>query len=325
MPVFDMPLEELQTYSPSVPVPEDFDEFWQETLRESDTFALEVSMEQVDTGLKAVRSWDVVFAGFGGHPIRAWLHLPATAGDPRSLPAVVQYHGYGGGRGLSHESILWAAAGYAHLVCDTRGQGSGWSTGDTPDPLGSGPAHPGFMTRGILDPRTYYYRRVFVDALRAVEVIRGHAEVDPARVAVTGASQGGGISLAVAGLKAEIAAVMPDVPFLCNFPRALQITDKDPYTEVVRYLQVHRDHREQALRTLSYFDGVNFSKRANTPALFSVALMDEICPPSTVYSAYNTYGGVKEIAVYHYNDHEGGEAFQQAKQLEWLAARLMAD
>ena len=54
---------------------------------------------------------------------------------------------------------------------DTRGQGSAWSKGDTPDPESDGgnPQYPGFMTRGVLDPKTYYYRRVFTDAVRAVE------------------------------------------------------------------------------------------------------------------------------------------------------------
>ena len=46
--------------------------------------------------------------------------------------------------------------------------------------------------------------------------------------------------------------------------------------------------------------------------------MDETCPPSTVYAAFNAYGGPKEICVYHYNDHEGGGAFHQVRQLAWL-------
>ncbi|WP_443051296.1 acetylxylan esterase [Streptomyces sp. NBC_00190] len=73
-----------------------------------------------------------------------------------SLPCVVEYVGYNAGRGLPHEWLLWAAAGYAHFVMDNRGQGSGWRTGDTPDNgAGGEPSHPGFMTQGVLDPKDY--------------------------------------------------------------------------------------------------------------------------------------------------------------------------
>jgi cephalosporin-C deacetylase len=237
---------------------------------------------------------------------------------------VVEYIGYGGGRGLAHERILWAAAGYAHVVMDTRGQGSTWSVSDTPDPDPVGaPAHPGSMTRGILDPITYYYRRVFTDAVRAVEAARSHEAVDPDRVAVTGASQGGGISLAVAGLVDDLVAVAPDVPFLCDFPRAIAISDSDPYGEIVRYLKAHRDHVGSVQRTLAYFDGAVLGRRANAPALFSVGLMDETCPPSTVFAAFNHYGGPKEIREYPFNDHEGGEGFHDLAKLRWLRDRLL--
>ena len=265
----------------------------------------------------------MTFAGYGGSRIRAWLHLPA--GAEGRLPAVVEYVGYGGGRGLAHERLLFALAGYAHLVMDTRGQGSTWSVSDTPDPDDPGaPAHPGFMTRGILDPATYYYRRVFTDAVRAVEAVRSHPSVDPRRVAVTGGSQGGGIALGVAGLVPDLAAVVPDVPFLCDFPRATTLIDADPYGEIARYLKAHRDHTEQVARTLDYFDGVNLGARATAPALFSVALMDQVCPPSTVYAAYNRYGGPKEIREYPFNDHEGGAGFHERTKLAWLAERLVS-
>ncbi len=169
------------------------------TLADARAHDLAATFEPVDNHLSVISTLDVTYAGFGGSPVRAWLHLPADRPGP--LPAVVEYLGYGGGRGLAHERVLWAAAGYAHLVMDTRGQGSTWAVGDTPDPDAAGaPFHPGFMTQGILDPATYYYRRVFVDAVRAVEAVRAHHLVDPARVAVTGGSQGGGISIAVAAL-----------------------------------------------------------------------------------------------------------------------------
>lgn len=102
---------------------------------------------------------------------------------------------------------------------DTRGQGSGYSAGDTPDPAGSEPAYPGYLTRGILDPATYYYRRVFTDAVLAVDAVRELLGVDGSRVAVAGGSQGGGIALAGAGLRDDLAAVLADVPFLSDFRR----------------------------------------------------------------------------------------------------------
>jgi cephalosporin-C deacetylase len=47
-------------------------------------------------------------------------------------------------------------------------------------------------------------------------------------------------------------------------------------------------------------------------------MMDVTCPPTTVFAAYNSYSGPKAIEVYPFNDHEGGEAFQRSRQLEWL-------
>jgi cephalosporin-C deacetylase len=316
-----MPLVEMRSYRPQLTEPADLDRFWSATLAAARAHALDVTFRPVDSGLTVIDTYDVTYAGFGGSPVRAWLHVPA--GIRGRLPTVVEYVGYGGGRGLAHERILWAAAGYAHFVMDTRGQGSSWAVGDTPDPDDTGaPSHPGFMTQGILDPATYYYRRIYADAVRAIEAARAHPAVDPARIAVTGASQGGGISLAVAGLVDDLAAVAPDVPFLCDFPRAITLVDSDPYAEVARYLRAHRDHVDQVSATLAFFDAAILGRRATAPALFSVGLMDQTCPPSTVFAAYNHYGGPAEIREYPFNDHEGGEGFHDIVKMRWMDGRL---
>jgi cephalosporin-C deacetylase len=154
-----------------------------------------------------------------------------------------------------------------------------------------------------------------------VDAVRTLPQVDADRVAVCGASQGGGIAIAAAGLSDGLVAVMPDVPFLCHFERAVGLTGDDPYQEVVRYLSVHRGADERVFETLSYFDGVNMAKRADAAALYSVALMDTICPPSTVYAAFNRHETAdKRIEVYTHNGHEGGQAFQFPKQAAFLAS-----
>lgn len=240
--------------------------------------------------------------------MKAWHLRPAGVPDP--LPAVVEFVGYGGGRGgrgLPHERLAWPAARYAYVVMDTRGQGSVWGGGGgTPDPHASGPAVPGFTTRGIEAPEDHYYRRLFTDAVLCVDAVRAMPGVDPARVTVAGVSQGGGTALAVAGLRDDVAAALVGVPFYCHFPRAVGMTDADPYAEVARHLAVHRDRADAVFRTLSYPDGVHFARRATAPALCSTALADTVCPPSTVFAAYNHYAEPKDITVYPYNDHEGG-------------------
>ena len=315
---YDLPLEQLQAYVPPRHEPADFDSFWQQTLSESRSFPLGARYQPIEAGLALIEAYDVTFNGYGGQPIKGWLLLPRSR--PAALPCIVEFIGYGGGRGLPHEWLLWSAAGYAHFVMDTRGQGSSWRSGDTPDlePDGSNPHYPGFMTRGILDPQTYYYRRVFTDAVRALEAARSHPAVDPQRVAVLGGSQGGGISLAVAGLTPDLAATLPDVPFLCAYRAALEITEADPYEEIARYCKVHRDRIATVFNTLAYFDGVNFAARARCPALFSVGLMDEVCPPRTVFAAYNHYAGPKQIKVWEFNHHEGGQAYQDVERLRFL-------
>lgn len=319
MPFFDMPLNELQNYLPQREEPADFEVFWQQTLAETAQFPLNAQFEPVDEGWQTIEAYDVTFAGFGGQPVRGWFLLPRHRTGP--LPCVVQYLGYSGGRSFISDWLAWPSLGFAYFVMDTRGQG--WAhnrPGSTADvaPEGTGPHVPGFMTQGILDPKTYYYRRVFMDAVRALAAVKEHPAVKAEQIAITGASQGGGITLAVAGLDTAVSLAMPNVPFLCHYRRATEIVDTSPYNEITRYCVSHRDKVEAVFRTLSYFDGVNFAARANAQALFSVGLMDDICPPSTVYAAYNHYAGPKEMAVYRYNNHEGGGPFQLQNQAQLL-------
>jgi cephalosporin-C deacetylase len=321
MPFPDLIQPELGAYESRVQTPDDFMAFWDSTLAEARSIGGDVSIVPVATTLKAVEAFDVTFPGFGGHPVRGWLVLPAQRSG--KLPLVVQYVGYGGGRGFPHEQLHWAASGYAYFRMDTRGQGSGWSTGATADPVGSTASLPGVMTKGILNKTDYYYRRVFTDGVRAIDALLAQDFVDAARIAVCGGSQGGGIALAVAGIDERVKAVMPDVPFLCDYPRAVAKATRDPYGEIVRFLAQHRDKKAEVFETLRYFDGVCFARQAKAAALFSVAVMDETCPPSTVYGAYNAYAGSeKSIVDYEFNNHEGGGPFQDRAQMDWLAARF---
>ncbi|MFF5188418.1 acetylxylan esterase [Streptomyces sp. NPDC000345] len=328
MPAFDLSVTELERYRPALEEPADFDEFWRETLREAATQGDPVvSVRPVETGLRLTETWDVTFRGFAGDPVRAWFSRPARTSGP--LPAVVEYAGYGRGRGLPHERLTWVNAGYAHLLMDNRGQGDQYGCGgDTPDPHAGAPGGPGPAVRGLLDPRDHHYRRLITDAVRAVAAVRTLPGVDSARTVAAGNSQGGGLALAVAGLVPGLAAVLVTAPLLCGIRRALDLTDAGPYGEIAAYLSVRRGAERAAYRTLSYLEGVSFARRAHAPAHFGTGLRDTVCPPSGAYAAFNRYGesaGVdprKEIHAYPFNGHEGGDAVHVRRQLDWLTEVL---
>ncbi|GAB1332066.1 acetylxylan esterase [Streptomyces sennicomposti] len=322
MPLTDLTLAECLALRPDLDEPTDLDAFWDRTLREARALGSAPRFTPVDSGLTQVTTYDVTVPGHGGEPVRGWLHLPAGASGP--LGCVVEFLGYGRGRGLPHEQVLWANAGYAHFIMDTRGQG--WSTagGDTPDGAALTGAVPGFLTRGVESPDDHYYRRVFTDAVRFVEAARAHPAVDPDRVVVTGHSQGGGITLAVAALTPGLAGVMPDAPFLCDIRRGATIAGEPPYTEIAEYLSLYRDRAETVFATLSYVDAAVLAPRATASAFFSIAMMDGVCPPSTCFAAYHRYGGPKDLRVYEFNGHESGGGHHRREQLAWVRDLLAA-
>jgi cephalosporin-C deacetylase len=315
MPVLDLPLDRLRDYRPPSTAPGDFDDFWRRTLSEHGSSPIAARFSAVESPLATIETFDVTFAGFDGQSVKAWLHLPRHRDG--ALPCVVQYMGYGTGRGtpVTVQNLLYSAAGYANLIVDNRGQAGS----DTPDVSSAEQPHTtGFLTRGVLDPETFYYRRLMVDAVRAVRAAREHEAVDATRIAVAGGSQGAALAIAAAALSPEPIALLADLPFLSHLRRAADVAPSGPYLELAAFGQARPELVEQVFATLSYFDVMNLAARATAPARFSVALMDDVAPPSTVFATYNHYAGSKQLDVYPFNGHEGGGQLAAERRLGFL-------
>jgi cephalosporin-C deacetylase len=306
MPWYDLPAEQLKDYRTSTQEPADLDRWWQGRLEQARAVAGEPTLTRYEADLYTpLEVYDTEFSGAGGDRIRAWYLRPA-GGPDAGAPVVVKFIGYGGGRDRPADHVLLPALGYPLLVMDTRGQGGRWSTGATGDHADgwqAGPENASVMTRGIARPEDYYYTRLITDAVRAVETARALAGA--ARVAVTGMSQGGGLALASAALVPDLVAVChADVPFLCDIQRAITLAPHAPYTEVPEFLAHQVDLVPAALDTLRYVDCALLARRITARCLLSVGLMDIICPPSTVFAAYNEITAGKDLAVYPFTGHE---------------------
>jgi cephalosporin-C deacetylase len=321
MTLIDLPLTELVEYRSAISAPDDLDEFWADALASARASAVDPILTPHEPATYgALAAFDVTFSGADGDPIRAWYLRPAGAGDT-PLPCRVTFVGYGGGRDLPAAHSLYPACGYAAFVMDTRAQGGTWATGDTADrgAGSSGPEHPGVMSRGIATPETYYYRRLYVDAVRAVETAASLSGVDSDRIAVAGTSQGGALALSSAALAPQhVRLCHADIPFLCDIERGMDVALDPPYTELVKFLSVHPELEAAARRTLSYVDNAVLASRIRAKTLVSVGLRDTITPPSTVFAAYNAITAPKEIAIFPYAGHDVATAHTERQLAEFV-------
>jgi cephalosporin-C deacetylase len=306
MPWFDLSAEELAEYRIATAEPPELDAWWAERLAAARAAARAAELTRYEPELYApLEVHDVAFSGADGDRIRAWYIRPRG-----SAPTVVRFIGYGGGRDLPSSHLALPALGYALFVMDTRGQGGRWSAGATE------PANSTVMTQGITRPADYYYTKLFTDAVRAVETAAELA--GGAAVAVSGASQGGALALAAAALAPDLVRLChADVPFLCDIQRAITLAPSAPYTEVPEFLAQNTALIPAALDTLRYVDCALLARRITARSLLSTALMDTICPPSTVFAAYHEIEAGKDIVVHPYAGHDV-PATQIERQLRHL-------
>lgn len=305
MPSIDMPLEQLRQYKPSLYREADFEDYWDATVSEAVKQPLNAELVPYPLKAKGLQCYAVRFDGYSaggkagsGGRIAGWYVRPEAAG---TFPGVCIYHGYSGRAPRPLDMVAYASQGMCVLSMDCRGQ-NGHSQDAALYPEGH---HSGWMTLGIRDPRTYYYRFVYADAVRALELLARREEVDPRRLAITGGSQGGGITLAVAALVPDRPILaLPDIPFLCDYRRAIAITPAGPYPEIPNFFKAHPDLVHQGMRTLSYCDNLNLAPWIKCRTVISNSLWDDVCPPSTIFAVYNHMTAEKEMAVYPYHKHE---------------------
>jgi cephalosporin-C deacetylase len=303
MPSIDMPLEQLRQYKPALYREPDFETFWRGTINEATGQPLNAELIPFNLSARGIECFAVRFDGFKTAPSQAgrlagWFLRPDGRGP---FPGLVVYHGYSGRGTRPLDLLMFAAQGMCVLSMDCRGQ-NGHSQDAAVYPEGH---YQGWMTLGIRNPKTYYYRYVYADAVRALELLANRDEVDPTRLAITGASQGGGLTLAVAALSKRPILALPDIPFLCDYRRGVSIAQAGPYPEIASFIKAHPDSYESVFRTLSYCDCMNLAPWITCRTMISNCLCDDVCPPSTIFAAHHHVATPdKQIEIYPFHKHE---------------------
>ncbi len=309
MPIIDMPVSQLETYRGVSPRPADFDAYWAKAL--SDLEAQDLAVEFVPAAFQTDKAecYDLYFTGVGGSRVHAKFLKPRLIDG--KAPAVLQFHGYSADSGDWSGKLGYADEGFVVAALDCRGQG-GLSEDRT---AYRGTTMNGLIIRGLddPDPENLYFRNVFLDTVALARIVMNLPYVDAERVGAMGGSQGGGLTLACIALEPRINRAAPCYPFLSDYKRVWDMDlDQRAYAELRNFFRHHDPlhAREDAIfEKLGYIDVSNLAPRIRANVMMATGLMDDVCPPSTQYAAYNRMTCEKRHVLYPDFGHEGLPGF----------------
>ena len=304
MPLVDMPLEKLKTYQGRNPKPADFDEFWDAALEE--VAAIDPKAEFIPYELQSnvAEFYELKFISTRGAKIYAKFIKPKNLTG--KAPAILVFHGLSGASGGWLDFVKFAAQGYVVAALDSRGQG-GFSedVGGVPGTTFSTPFMRGFDG----EPRDLHCCDLFLDTAQLAKVVMGLDFVDETRVAATGGSQGGALTLACASLVPSLKICAPTFPYLCDYKRVWEMDlAKGAYEGIRYYLRSFdptHERIDEFFTKLGYIDLQFLAPRIKAKVYMSTGLMDTTCPPSTQFAAFNKITADKKVEIYPDFGHEG--------------------
>jgi cephalosporin-C deacetylase len=274
----------------SLPVPDDFDDFWKEQKRQLAEIPLDPQLTAVDQADASIECHDVQTSCLGGAPVSGYFAKPKDA-TAKSLPAILWVHG-AGVRGSSRgNAVKGAQADMLSMDINAHGIANGKPASFYSD-LSAGRLKY-YRYAGRDNRNTTYFRGMFLRIVRAIDFLTAQPEWDGKHVVVIGHSQGGGQSLVAGGLDERVTMIAPGVPAICDHSgRAAGRINGWP-----KLVPNGPDGKPdpQILEAARYIDAVNFATRCRANAIMSVGFIDSVCPPSSCYAAYNALAGTKSV------------------------------
>lgn len=170
----------------------------------------------------------------------------------------------------------------------------------------------GYWDTNLENPDRNAYKRVVTGAVKGVDMIASLDEWDGKTVGVTGSSQGGFLSLAVAALDKRVTFLAAVHDAMCDYEAELHgVAGGWPHYFYHAKMNAITKARLEGAR---YYDGVNFARRITVPGWYSFGYNDEVVPPTSAYGLYNTIKAPKILSLYQMTGH----FWYQEQWDEWL-------
>ena len=281
---------------PTATLPNDFISFWENAIEENNKIPMDVQMTLLpERCTEKVNVYNISLQNYKkGSRIYGILCMPKKDGV---YPAVLHVPGagirpYNGRIDLAEEGVISFQIGIHGIPV-------------TMEPYVYNNLRYGalnsYWTMNLDDKDEYYYKRVYLGCVRAVDFITSLPEYDGSNLAVTGGSQGGALSIITAGLDDRIKYLAAFYPALSDLSGYLN-------GRAGGWPHMFRPGntafiKEDKIETALYYDVVNFARQVTQTGWYSWGFNDVTCPPTSMYSAYNEINAPKEIELFQDTGH----------------------
>jgi cephalosporin-C deacetylase-like acetyl esterase len=283
---------------PSMPEPDDFDEFWTAQKERLAAIPMNARLEPRDSGDENVELFAITMDNINDTEIYGYFAKPKGNGP---FPAMFQPQ-WAGVYSLGENWMVgWARQGFIALNINAHAIPNG-KPAEYYKELSDGELRD-YPRIGCHSRETCYFLRMYLSCARAVEYLTSRPEWDGEHLLVQGGSQGGGQALVTGGLCPEVTAVAANVPALCDHT-GIAVGRRSGWPMLVR--SKDGEPEPDVLEASRYFDAVNFARRIDVPTLIGTGFQDRVCTSSSIYAAYNVLAGPKRIVLDPLTGH-GGE------------------
>lgn len=303
---------------PTVSMPADFDDFWRDAIGDMRKVPVNSQLRLLpERSTDKVNVYEVSLQGVSkGAHMYGILCVPTS---PGKHPAVLEVPGagvrpYPGDITLAEKGLITFQIGI-HGVPVTLPQQVYYD-------LAFGALKDYYFFN--LDNRdAYYYKRVYLGCVRSMDFLSSLPEADTSAMAVYGGSQGGALSIVTAALDNRVKYLACLYPALCDLTGYLH-GRAGGWPHVFAPSMDSSYKTPQKIHTAAYYDIVNFASMLRVPGFYSWGFNDEVCPPTSIYAAYNTIRSPKELFIMKESGHWSTPE-QSAKANAWLIKNLAGD
>lgn len=294
--------------------PLDFNQFWEKAKSDLATIPMDVKLTLLPD--RCTELTNVYQANIQNFRIGSRLYgIVSIPRKPGKYPALLRVpgagvRGYSGDVALADKGIITFEIGI-HGIPVTLDAGIYNDLGRT--------ALDGYPFFNLDDRDKYYYKRVYLGCVRAIDFIFSLPEFDGSTLAVTGGSQGGALSVVTAGLDNRVKYLGAFYPALCDLTGYLS-NRAGGWPHMFRDLKASKEKIE----TTKYYDVVNFARNVKVPGFYSWGYNDVTCPPTSMFSAYNSIKAPKELMIMQETGHWTYPE-QQEKMRNWLVGKLIGN